>query len=203
MRFHICYREKDKTAACRKEEVLSHVLAGHKGHWVRVHGRSKAHAHRGRVPPRLPECSGSSPESSALCRPLSTSLTLEISNKTLVRLQSRLQRQIKPQSCRFISIPFLNGRLPKYSNQPNFFDQGRRWWFSKEKEKKDKTWDRFLPYPNWWTCLLKDFLGKNPLPEDPRSTSVEETGCTPPLILTQVLENSISGVHAQNLSDRL
>lgn len=158
---------------------------------MRVHGRSKARAHRGRAPHRLLECSGSFPESSALCRPLSTSLTLEISNKTLVRLQSRLQRQIKPRSCRFISIPFLNGRLPKYSNQPNFFDQGRRWWFSKEKEKKDQTWDRFLPYPNCWTCLLKDFLGKNPLPEDPRSTSVEETECTLPLSSPKSLKTQL------------
>lgn len=92
--------------------------------------------------------------------------SLTVSNKTLVRLQIRLQCQIQTQSCRFISIPFFNGRLPKCSNQLNFFDQGQRWCFSKEKKKKDKNWNSFLPYPNCWVCFLEDFLGKKPFPKD-------------------------------------
>lgn len=105
--------------------------------------------------------------------------SLTVSNKTLVRLQIRLQCQIQTQSCRFISIPFFNGRLPKCSNQLNFFDQGQRWCFSKEKKKKTKIGTVFFLIQTVEYAFSKTSWERSHFPRTPRNTSVEETECIP------------------------
>lgn len=110
--------------------------------------------------------------------------SLTVSNKTLVRLQIRLQCQIQTQSCRFISIPFFNGRLPKCSNQLNFFDQGQRWCFSKEKKKRQKL-EQFSSLSKLLSMLSRRLLGKEAISQGlPETLLWKKQNASPSLILT-------------------